>query len=591
VSDDRLEEFAKELRQRVEEGITSDSPFSAHVFTQLILEDLEEAGHMEGTFALHQEGRVGKSLYRIDGYAYDEERSRLDLVTTVYHGDAQIQKLSNADAVRAYERALRFATACVDGLADNLEPSNTDASDLARRIESEAADLADVRIVLLTDAILAGTWPKTKRWMKRTVEFHAYDIVALQRIIGEGQTRADIVADFVSLTGSALPCLHVPAPGGEYDAYLTVLPAAALSQIYDRYGVRLLELNVRAFLGMQGRKSVNAELRRTIVESPSMFLAYNNGLVATVDQIDIVRTKAGVEEITGVKGLQIVNGGQTTALLHRTREKESNDLAQVSVPVKIIKVAGGDLVEMVGAISRAANRQNSVQLADFSANDPFHQEIEMLANNTWLDDGKSRWFYERARGSYVAAEQKASYRKSDHKTFRSETPKARRFSKLDVARYLAVWDGLPHRVCLGGQKNFQFFMQRLKDEPLPTLDTDWYKRLIAIAVLYRSVEKNIRLAKFPAYGAQIIAYLVSGLSFRNGGYINSQQLWSAQATSSEMNALIKEWAPQINSALRESAGQLNPSEWFKKEQCWEAIKTVLPIVKGGLPPELASIDK
>jgi hypothetical protein len=318
-----------------------------------------------------------------------------------------------------------------------------------------------------------------------------------------------------------------------------------------------------------------------------MFLAYNNGLVATVDEIDIVRTKAGVEEITGVKGLQIVNGGQTTALLHRTRKKESNDLAQVSVPVKIIKVAGADLVEMVGAISRAANRQNSVQLADFSANDPFHQEIEMLANNTWLDDGKSRWFYERARGSYVAAEQKASYRKSDHKAFRSETPKARRFSKLDVARYLAVWNGLPHRVCLGGQKNFQFFMQRLKDEPLPTLDTDWYKRLIAIAVLYRSVEKNIRSAKFPAYGAQIIAYVVSGLSFRNGGYINSQQLWSAQATSSEMNALIKEWAPEMNSALRESAGQLNPSEWFKKEQCWEAIKTGLPIFTHELPPEFA----
>jgi AIPR protein len=130
-------------------------------------------------------------------------------------------------------------------------------------------------------------------------------------------------------------------------------------------------------------------------------------------------------------------------------------------------------------------------------------------------------------------------------------------------------------------------MQRLRDEPLPTLDTDWYKRLIAIAVLYRSVEKNIRLAKFPAYGAQIIAYLVSGLSCRNNGYINSQQLWSAQATSSEMNGLIQEWAPKINSALRESAGQLNPSEWFKKEQCWEAIKTGLPILRGTRPPELA----
>jgi hypothetical protein len=554
----------------------------------LILEELEEAGHMEGTFVLHQEGRIGKTLYRIDGFAFDEARSRLDLFTTLYFGEPQIPRLSNADAVRAYERALRFATACVDGLADRLEPSNTDASDLARRIEAEAADLADVRIILLTDANLAGTWPKTKRWMKRTVEFHAYDIIALQRIIGEGQTRADITADFVALTGAALPCLHVPSPGGEYDAYLSVLPAAALSQIYDRYGVRLLELNVRAFLGLQGRKSVNAELRRTIIESPSMFLAYNNGIVATVDEISMLKNKSGMQEIGEVKGLQIVNGGQTTALLHRTRKKEGIDLGQVWVPVKIIKVGGADLAQMVGSISRAANRQNAVQLADFSADDPFHQQIETLANNTWLDDGKSRWFYERARGSYVAAEQKASYRKTDQKTFRSETPKARRFSKLDVARYLAVWSGLPHRVCLGGQKNFQSFMQRLRDEPQPPPDVDWYKKLIAVAVLYRSIEKNVRAAKFPAYGAQIIAYLAAGLSFRNNGYIDAQVLWSAQHTSSGMNDLIHMWAPRIDAILRKSAGQLNPSEWFKKEACWETVKEALPKLTGALPPELAS---
>jgi hypothetical protein len=54
---------------------------------------------------------------------------------------------------------------------------------------------------------------------------------------------------------------------------------------------------------------------------------------------------------------------------------------------------------MVTAVSRSANSQNTIQPADFSANDPFHVAVENLANNTWLPDHSGRWFYERARGS------------------------------------------------------------------------------------------------------------------------------------------------------------------------------------------------
>jgi hypothetical protein len=63
----------------------------------------------------------------------------------------------------------------------------------------------------------------------------------------------------------------------------------------------------------------------------------------------------------------------------------------------------------VVAVSLSANSQNTVQPADFSANDPFHVALERLANDTWMDDGKGRWFYERARGSYEAAAVKASF--------------------------------------------------------------------------------------------------------------------------------------------------------------------------------------
>jgi hypothetical protein len=101
--------------------------------------------------------------------------------------------------------------------------------------------------------------------------------------------------------------------------------------------------------------------------------------------------------IRSLKGLQIVNGGQTTASLHRARKRDKASLENIKVPAKIIRVKSENLDEMVAAVSRSANSQNTVQPADFSANDPFHTTVETLANNTWLPDQSGRWFYERAR--------------------------------------------------------------------------------------------------------------------------------------------------------------------------------------------------
>ena len=591
MTDDPLHAFAKGLAIEIEDAVSgpdAPTPFSSEMFTRTVLERLEEAGHLEAAFDLHQEGYSGRASYRIDGYSFDEERGVLDLFTTLHIGDVPPVKLLAVDVSRAFERALRFARAAVDGLANKLEPSNTDASDLARRIEQDADKITAIRLTLLTDALLPSSLPRDADWGGRLVEHDAYDIVRLHRVLGEGETRSDITVDLKQLTGDTLPCLHIRPSNGGYEAYLAVLPGDVLSRVYHRYGVRLLELNVRAFLGIQGRKSVNAELRRTIVEQPSMFMAFNNGIVATVDDIVLEKDLMGREHISRLLGLQIVNGGQTTASLHRARWKESIKLDGVEVPVKIIHVTDGNLSTMVSSVSRAANRQNTVQLADFSASDPFHQEVETLANNMWLDDGRGRWFYERARGSYLAAEQKASYRKTDQQNFRMQTPKTRRLSKLDLARYLHAWSGLPFRVCLGGQKNFQYFMQRMKDHPPPPPDDDWFRKLIAITILYRSAERVVRLMKFPAYRAQIVAYIVSGFSHRAGGRMDFEGIWKGQAISPAMEELIRQWAPQIDVLLRMTAGQRNPGEWFKKEDCWTEIRDKLPLLTDPLPPELAN---
>ena len=63
----------------------------------------------------------------------------------------------------------------------------------------------------------------------------------------------------------------------------------------------------------------------------------------------------------------------------------------------------------------------------------------------------------------LAAEQRASFSAGQRKTFAAETPKDRRFSKTDLAKYLNAWDCRPHIVSLGNQKNFDHFMQAMKE--------------------------------------------------------------------------------------------------------------------------------
>jgi hypothetical protein len=331
-------------------------------------------------------------------------------------------------------------------------------------------------------------------------------------------------------------------------------------------------LNVRAFLGLQGRKSVNAGLRRTILEAPGRFLAYNNGIVATVDGIETEALGTGAVGIKSLRGLQIVNGGQTTASLHRAHRQDSANLDHITVPAKIIRFRGADLNDLVSAVSKSANSQNTIQPADFSANDPFHVAVESLANNVWLSDGGGRWFYERARGSYSAAQATAS--KDNARAFAQETPKERRFSKTDLAKYLNAWDGLPHLVSCGSQKNFQFFMQALKDERADGFAPDeaWYKTFIAKAIVFRSVQNLVRRARFPAYQANITAYTVALLGFKFERAFDFAVVWQHQEISAALRKLLEGWAAAIDSELRRTAKDRMPSEWAKKLDCWDALR-------------------
>jgi AIPR protein/abortive infection phage resistance-like protein len=591
MTDAPLDAFARDLADDIDEAVRTDTaePYSETQFTRLMLEELAERNVFENPIFLSQggEGRFGRTQYKITGFEFSDDDERLLLITTIYTGECPPKVVARDVLLTAVERAARFYEASCKGLHTRIEPANTDASDLARKIYESQGDIRVLRIVVLSDGVLGALSRELPMGSKRLVA-ELYGIEQLHRMLGDGESRADILVDVAEALGAPLPCLPVGNTGAGFDTYLTAIPASLLAHTYERYGTRLLELNVRAFLGVRGRQSVNAGLRRTLLSEPTRFLAYNNGIVATVDEIQTKATATGGIGIATLSGLQIVNGGQTTASIHRARKQDTADLTAVLVPAKIIKVGGEKLEEMVSAISKSANSQNTVQPADFSANDPFHVTVEQLANNTWIPGAAGRWFYERARGSYGAAETKASYSKPQQRKFRAETPKQRRFSKTDLAKTLNAWSGLPHLVSYGNQKNFQHFMQQLKqDHPQGFVpDAVWYRAFVAKLILFRSIQRVVKTEKFPAYQANIGAYTASLLAYRCGSALKYEDIWNRQGASPELEAMILDWARAVDAALRQTAGMKMPTEWAKRAECWEEVRNAPVKIPAGAIPEL-----
>lgn len=586
-----LDAYARELAARVVDAAESglQGVYNEHEFTRIVLDELGEEGAIEDPVALWYEGNLSGKICKITGFAMPEDNERLTLVNTVYRSDVPPAELSSDDKLSAYGQAIKFFEDSRKGLFDRIDPSMAEVRDLSRRI-FESRDVIDVlRVILISDQVagfghadLKGAFDDTR------IVVDPYGVDRLYRLLGKGLTRDDIVVDIEHDLHRPLPCLKVSNGGGDYDAYLAAIPGSLLADIYEKYGTRLLELNVRAFLGLGGKKSVNSGLRSTIMEAPRRFLAYNNGLVTTVDGIDLARTEEGGLAIRKLRGLQIVNGGQTTASLHRALLQDNADLRDIQVPIKIIRVGGSELGEMVSAVSRSANSQNTVQPADFSANEPFHVAVENLANNLWMPNGSGRWFYERARGSYRAARMALGADSGAGRRFLNETPKERVFAKTDLAKYLNAWNGLPHLVSYGSQKNFQYFMQSLKDEHATGFSPDekWFKEFIAKLIIFRSTQDIVKRQKFAAYQAIISAYTVASLAHRFEQSFDLERIWTSQDISLELADLVGQWAVAIDKLLRRTAGNRMPSEWAKRVECWDAVREAKLELPAHLPPEL-----
>tara|TARA_B100000315_G_scaffold65392_1_gene59358 strand:+ start:1901 stop:3940 length:2040 start_codon:yes stop_codon:yes gene_type:complete len=579
-SDDRLQEVIA-ASDGEEEG-----EFRLDQFTYMAADYLIDAGEVDDINICYYKSRG----LQMNGYSVSQDEDCIDLFITIFNQQSPPLNVGKVQCETAFKQAESCLKKGFEGFHTSLEEAS-ESYDVFQRIHELRKQVTRCRIYLLTDGIVKHESFDAEDIGDVTVSLNVWDIERIYRFASSGKKFEPIEIDFEEDFGKAIPCLSLMDPDSDYKGYLAVIPGAVLAGIYERFGPRLLERNVRSFL--QARGKVNKGIRKTIIEEPHRFFAYNNGITATADNIEFKQEENGSQAIKKIKNLQIVNGGQTTASLFHTVKKDKAEIDGIYVQTKLSVIPATHLEEIVPLISRYANSQNKVNEADFYANDPFHVKIEELSRIVWAPstDGTSRqtkWFYERARGQYLDAKAREGT-PARKRQFESMYPSRQKFTKTDLAKYENTWMQLPHIVSLGAQKNFSDFSIRLREKGRVDSDQSFYEHLIAKAILFKKTEKIVSEQDYGGYRANIVTYSLAWLSHHTSQRIDLGAIWKEQSLLPVLQETIRSISVFVQEIITNPPSQKNVTEWCKKKECWGKIKNEKFKIDRGFESELIDI--
>ena len=427
-----FEEFAQRAYEEAEFNSSYDGISLKEAYINYVTEIMMDAEEIDDFNYLYFEGfgKHNKSI-RIDGYSYSEldECLNIFVCTDITYGHEG--NLTQTKIKEFFQRAVNFV-AEASYIIETCEESSPGYG-LAYDITNKYKNIKRYRFYIITDMPLSERVKNVKSGDINGIEvnYNVWDIKRIYELFESSQTKEDITIDIKKYEKNGIPCLLANS-SDDYYSYLCNVPGTLLANIYNEYGSRLLEGNVRSFLQLKGK--VNKSIRNTILNEPTMFFAYNNGIAGTASEVNVENVGSQLY-ITSIKALQIVNGGQTTASLARALLKDKKDgseekIKQVFVPMKLSVVNSDKAADMIPNIARFANSQNKISESDLFSNHPFHIRLEKISRSTIAPavDGKqygTYWYYERAAGQY--RQETYKMKESEKKKFEEKNPPKQRF--------------------------------------------------------------------------------------------------------------------------------------------------------------------
>lgn len=588
--EEEVARYRESLLGEIESGSIAGSTYAGTVFVDRACSVLESAEEFTEFNLCRTTGQTSKGgAVQLDAYSFSTADGVLNLIVSIYSGAEHPAPLLTDEVRRTVSAAFRFLEGSVHDSLANVWDESHDAHAVSKEIFSFATggEMTKACIYLVSDRPVSPTLGKMPEMGlgPKQVELHLWDIGRLARVEASARGREEIVIDFLAEYGEGIPALPAGLDGAaRYDSYMCVMPGSILASLYDRFGGRILEQNVRAFLG--DNRKVNKGIRETLRTEPEMFFAFNNGLTVTVADLVTNLHEMGHTEIIRVKGLQIVNGGQTTASLYWGRKAGIN-LDSVRVQMKLSRLPEEGFEDAVHSIARFANAQNAVSASDLFAGHPYFKRLEGMARQTLAPPGRpgetpSYWYFERTTGSYKVELKRKNGLAA--KTWQLLNPKRQVLTKTDVARYDTTFEGGPHLVSSGAQKNIAAFgkvvTQAWNEDPT-SFDLAYFQRLVGRALLTRAVDAAIPGQDW--YPGSILrpltTYTLALMSSRvraKGLRPDYDSIWKSQRAPEEFLSEAMRVAELLLPLLQEipEAQVRNRliTEWVKREACWERVE-------------------
>ncbi len=623
------------------ESLRNDSAISGaeteEEFLNRTLDILTDFNEIEDPMrvGMGDKARRNKSLMRVDGYSFDEVDRSLILFISDFQDSYNTDNLTETRVDELYWRLYNFLDEVCNGDVNEYFDASDDILKVARlirrRVNATGDDpemLLKVKFYILTNKELSTTLlnknllettirkkkgkSKTTKTTKKIKKadfngkpleinlWHLERFFEMENSNNNDPIVIDIKNDFPSLGYEGIPCIkgNIGEDLG-YEAYIAIIPGKLLANIYIEHGSKVLEGNVRAFLGTNGSKSVNSGIKRTINTDPTKFFTYNNGIATTAADVEIEEVN-GEMLITRIVDLQIINGGQTTASLAEAVLKKTNvNLEGIFVPMKLTVIEDRESEnddgvrfydQMVQAIAKYANSQNKVTAADLFSNDPFHIWMEKMSKKHLAPPAQyavpTGWYYERSRKKYL--QEQIKLRGEDAKRFTLKYPKKQIVNKEQLAMYLTTIDLKPHIVSKGKNWVMKEFGTKIGNDYRANkamFNEFYFKKCICSAIIFRTVdnylETNKDSAKKPTgfwyksggYKGNIVPYTIAKiLSCIPSGYtLNWERIWQKQSVSPAFMREVEILTKITNDFICDSHGVI-VTEYCKRQSTWDEYR-------------------
>lgn len=590
-------EFKHDLLQDVKVSASVSGEGSCASFVSIIADYLCDSQNLPDFVPAFYKGKNGRQTIRIDGYNYDEFDGTIYLVIADYDDLEQERTLTNSVAIRCFDKLKGFLDACISSSLYKTIEMSTPVYDIAKDLKDRLSSVQRIRFFLFTDAVKSTQIKEIEQdsYNGIQIEKQIWDIDRVYKLCCMEDANQTITINFLDYSKNGIPCLDTGSfDTNKYKSYLGVISGNTLADIYDKYGSRLLESNVRSFLST--KVAVNKKIRSTLISSPEMFFAYNNGISVTAKEVQIQKTSDGIF-ISSAKDFQIINGGQTTASISSARYKDKADLSKVFVQMKLTDIHEStieDSEDLIKNISRSSNSQNKVSDADFFASHAFHRTMEQISRHIFAPPAlgsqyETKWFYERARGQYVQEQMKLTPAKKA--AFKKEIPKDHVIKKTDLAKVQNSWLGNPHIVSKGAQTNFTSFADYIEKEwesDKNKFNERYFQSTVALIIIFQYLEKAISVQSWyqGGYRANVIYYTVALFhllvkkQYHNSD-LNLMLIWKKQDVPNLIKDKLLEIAKKVLENITSPSRHIaNVTQWCKKVECWTSVKEISCDISG-----------